>query len=58
MAVPMDGMWISRTWNPDEFSVICVEVSVVDSSFFSLVLLLPLIWENKITFCNIFRIEM
>ena len=45
-------------WNPDEFSVICVEASVMGSSFFSSVLLLPPIWENKITFYNIFWIKM
>ncbi len=54
----MDGMWILRTWNPDEFSVIFVEVSMVGSSFFSSVLLPPPIWENEITFYNIIRIEM
>ena len=58
MPVPMEGMWISRTWNSDEFSVIFVEVSVVGSSFFSSVLLPPPIWENEITFYNIIRIEI
>ena len=58
MPVPMDGMCISRTWNPDEFSVICVEVSVVGSSFLSSVLPPPPVWKSKITFYNIFRIKM
>ena len=58
MPVPMDNMWISRMWNLEELSVICVEVSVVGSFFFSQVLLPPPIWENEITFYNIFRIKM
>ena len=58
MPVPMDGMWISRMWNPDEFSVICVEASVVGSFFFSSVLLPPPTWENEITLYNIGWIQM
>ncbi len=58
MLVPMDGMWIWRMWNPDEFSVIFVEVSMVGSSFFSLVLLPPPIWKNETKFYNIIQIKM
>ena len=58
MPVSMDGKWISRMWNPDKLSVICVEASVVCSSFFSSVLLPPPILENEIASYNVGRIKM
>ena len=53
MPVPMDGIWISRMWNPDEFSVIRVE-----ESFLTSVLLPPPIRENKVTLYSFGRIKM